>query len=192
MHLAILKALLAIVAALMGVHVDAPTPVAQPVPPSTATPTATKAYTEVRAAPPTLPLTSEEAAVLAGINAERAHVGLLPLVLDPTLVGIARTRASEAMESGQVVHVLADGSRPYAQLVEASGYVARWVGENLAMVKIDVPDQAAPSALAGWMRSPSHRDNILFDEYTRVGVGEVWRNADGRRAHYFATIFASD
>jgi uncharacterized protein YkwD len=57
--------------------------------------------------------------------------------------------------------------------VRASGYVPFTWGENIA-----AGYPTAAEAMAGWMSSEGHRDNILGPQFTEIGLGVV-ANARG-------------
>ena len=43
-----------------------------------------------------------------------------------------------------------------------------------------------------WMNSPSHRDNILFPDYTHLGVGYFYdEDFMHSRRHYWVQLFGS-
>ena len=55
-------------------------------------------------------------------------------------------------------------------------------GENLAYIEARDP---AAKAVAGWMKSPSHRENILSRDFVMTGVGACRAG----RATYFTQLF---
>lgn len=176
----ILKALLALAAALVW------TPIAAPVPAVTRPPQAAVSTPVYRAfyIPPhaTVALSADEASLFAGINAERAKAGLPLLQLDYGLVDIARQRAAVMQARGALDHT------GYGAVIIDAGYVVTWEGENLAMIRFDIPVPVAGNwALDGMMASPGHRANILAADYILVGVGKVGDDM----AHWYAVEFVS-
>jgi uncharacterized protein YkwD len=73
----------------------------------------------------------------------------------------------------------------YTELLAHFGYGYAWAGENLALNNYSL-DQAAERAMTALMNSPTHRANILADDYFRIGIGEI-STPDGR--HFFTMIF---
>ena len=74
----------------------------------------------------------------------------------------------------------------YVELLREGGYGWRLAGENLA--KNNLPSAtSAGSAGDALMASPAHRENMLDETYTRVGISEVTA-ADGL-THYYAMVF---
>jgi uncharacterized protein YkwD len=127
-----------------------------------------------------------EAVLFAGMNAERAARGLAPLTIDPTLTTIARTRSQQMASEGYFGHVDPRGRRPYIDLLAQYGVTYQLAGENLALNNYPAAE-AASRALTSLMASTSHRENILEQRFTRVGVGVV-TTPDGK--HYLTAIFA--
>jgi len=112
-------------------------------------------------------------AMLKMVNAARASEGLPAVVRDTDLDKLAQQH-SEAMKKVRMVgHDVGDGD-PRAR-VDASGLRLRIVGENAASA---TTLEGAHRAL--WA-SPSHRENLLLNQFTRVGIavvhgddGSVW------------------
>ena len=110
--------------------------------------------------------------VVALMNAERAKVGLQPLVISSKIAAVAHAYACEAATRGDIGHVGSDGSK-LSERLRRGGISAAMVAENNAA------DYATPEqAMAAWMASPHHRENILRPDAARVGVGQ----ADGAMA----------
>lgn len=113
-------------------------------------------------------LSADEQAVIDLTNAERkkADKDLQPLKMNPKLMDAARKHAANMAAQEKLEHEL-DGKNP-ADRADAAGYKWRTVGENIAA------GQPTPKkVLAVWMDSPPHRENILKDKYTEIGVAAV-------------------
>lgn len=95
--------------------------------------------------------------VIALTNAERAAAGLPALATSACGAEQAQGRTDLLVAEGRFEH---DPLGPIMQACKAST-----VGENLAL---GYPDAA--SMVAGWMASQGHRENILRDGYTAIGV----------------------
>lgn len=127
-----------------------------------------------------------EERLFAGMNVERAAAGLPALTYDAGLTKVARTRAQQMADQGYFGHVDPHGYSMYTALLKHFGYTSyAWAGENLAMNNAAAAE-ASERSLVSLMNSPTHRANILANDFFRVGVGEV-TTADGR--HIFAMIF---
>ena len=100
------------------------------------------------------------------INKEREAQGLKPLTENKLLNESARAKACDMNEKGYFEHVSPEGVEPWKFMKDA-GYDYYTAGENIA-VSYDSTKKLAEA----YLKSPSHRDNILSDEFTEVGVGE--------------------
>lgn len=109
------------------------------------------------------------------VNNERAKAGLSSLALDSQLCQIADMRASEIINDYS--H---DGLVKYKPTI-LSTY--RICGENAARGQ-----SSAISAMKEWMDSNGHRENILYNNYTSIGIGAVKNSASGFL--YFVQVFA--
>ena len=120
--------------------------------------------------------------LVAAHNASRARAGLPPLVENPTLDRAADGHARDMADRRKMSHRGGDGSSPFDRISRA-GYSYRAAGENVAYGFDDVV-----SVMAGWMKSPGHRRNILGRQYAEVGVGRAIAN-DG--ASYWSVTFGT-
>ena len=102
---------------------------------------------------------SEAREVLRLVNAERRKAGLNELAWEPDLVEPAIQRALE--QYVRKSHTRPDGSHWRTVSSFANG-------ENLAGGDITAAD-----VMDGWMNSPPHRENILFDGFTGMAAACV-------------------
>lgn len=113
-----------------------------------------------------------EHAVVALLNNERAGNELPPLKMVSELSDAARYHVADMVQENYFDHDSYD--RLDDKLQFACGWYKRisnfykgtTIGENLSR---GYPNPA--SAVAGWMASPTHRENILSEYYREVGVG---------------------
>jgi uncharacterized protein YkwD len=124
-----------------------------------------------------------EAKVFAAINEERKKNNRKPLTLNKRLAVAARKHSQRMVRDQFFDHEDPGGKGP-SERVEDEGY--RWsrVGENIAM-NSGYKDPV-PQAVAGWMKSPGHRRNILDGDFTESGIGIA---RVGKRV-YFTQVFA--
>lgn len=101
---------------------------------------------------------------LALINAERAKVGVKALTLDTELVFAATVRAEE-LETGYS-HTRPNGKSCFDILDEYCIDYNTTAGENIAMGYT-----STQTVMTAWMNSAGHRENILNETYTKVGIG---------------------
>lgn len=103
------------------------------------------------------------AQVLALVNQERDANGLAPLQLHPELMEAAQIRAEEVTRVFS--HNRPDGSSCFTVLDDCDLFFLS-AGENIAQGYVSPQE-----VVAGWMRSPGHRANILSDSFSMLGVG---------------------
>ena len=130
-------------------------------------------------------LSGGESDLLNRLQQQRAQAGLGALSYDATLAQVARARSQDMAARGYFSHTSPEGATA-GSLVQASGGRYAFVGEILARNNYSA-DRAAAVAMDGFMNSPSHRANVLYPAYNRVGVSESVA-ADGVR--YFAVVLA--
>lgn len=118
------------------------------------------------------------------INQARALRGLAPLTIDLRLVTAARRHAEDLAARDRVGHDGADGSEP-ALRATLAGYPWTFIAENVA-----AGYASAPEVVEGWMRSRSHRENILSEQAIHVGVGYARRRGTGYD-HFWAASFGT-
>jgi uncharacterized protein YkwD len=112
----------------------------------------------------------DDDAMLRMINAARASEALSPLLRDATLDRLAKVHSEEMLKARLVGHDVGTGD-PSARL-RAAGVNAHIAGENVATAS------SLENAHRALWASPSHRGNLLLDQFVRVGVAVV-RAPDG-------------
>jgi uncharacterized protein YkwD len=126
---------------------------------------------------------SPAASALIGLaNTERARAGLGLLTVDARLAQAAQIHAEQMADIGRVDHVLPGARYPaLADRLGAAGYEWQAVGENLA-----AGQQNATQAMAAWMQSSAHRENILNATFTEMGAAYV---VDRNGRPYYVQVF---
>jgi uncharacterized protein YkwD len=117
-----------------------------------------------------------ESQILSLINRERIKYGLGQLGWDPNLADLAR-RYSEKMARDQLFeHIDSDGNDVVARARQS--HIRGWskIGENLFMCS--PTDEYTSLSIRGWMKSPSHRENILDPMWRDTGIG-IARSRNG-------------
>jgi uncharacterized protein YkwD len=116
-----------------------------------------------------------------------------PLAIDPELSKIARARAADMAAKNYLAHAAPNGDTSASLLMQQD---ARWqglLGENLAaqhytkLGGVAVND-FAQRFLDEWLKSPPHRDNMVYANYDHAGVGAAV-NGD---TVYVALLFSTD
>lgn len=108
------------------------------------------------------------------VNKERESAGVGLLVRDDLLDEAANIRAKEirsVYESNGKAHTRPNGDSWRTVLAELG--IEDKCGEN-AYVKSSTPE----TAMAGWMKSDGHRENIIKERYNSIGIG-VYQHSDG-------------
>jgi uncharacterized protein YkwD len=132
-------------------------------------------------APRVAPADRLEAAVLDELNLVRLEHGLESLRLSPKLTEAADIHSREMVSSGYFGHASSDGSH-FSHRIKAfyKPRTRRWtVGENLIWRTHRL---TARAAVAAWLVSPGHRENLLGPKYREVGISAV--RADGAPGVY--------
>jgi uncharacterized protein YkwD len=111
--------------------------------------------------------------LLAQVNAVRARHGLAALHVSRQLAAAAAQHSTQMAQLGYFSHDSAHGVSFASRLrsfYPAGGH-RRWsVGENLLWAS---PSMDAPGAVALWMGSPGHRENLLSPRWREIGIAAV-------------------
>jgi uncharacterized protein YkwD len=116
-----------------------------------------------------------ESALLADVNAVRAHNHRLPLRRTAELDAVARAHSRDMAARGYLAHESPEGANAVTRL-EA----ARLAGFTLAGENIGSTNRPAPNReiVAGWLNSQTHRANLLAPVFNATGIG-IARSPDG-------------
>ncbi|MFA9458396.1 CAP domain-containing protein [Halalkalibacter sp. AB-rgal2] len=118
-----------------------------------------------------------ERQVVALTNEERKKHGLADLEIDNKLMDAARMKSNDMQTNDYFAHESPTYGSP-SEMKQHYGIDFRASGENIAH------GYSSPEAVVnGWMNSEGHRQNILREEYTHIGVGY-----DGA-GHYWTQMF---
>lgn len=118
-------------------------------------------------------------------NQERQKHNLSPLKVSPLLNEAARRKAGDMFAFDYWAHKSPSGREPWSFLEEV-GYDYRVAGENLAR------DFSRPEAvIQAWMKSPSHRENILNSKFKEIGVAVVDGTLGGIRTTLVVQFFGT-
>lgn len=122
-----------------------------------------------------------DAAMLQEVNGYRVYSRRPPVRLDARLTQAAQAHSVDMLRSGRMSHTGSDGSDTGIRIGRA-GYRWRSYRENVGAGYATVRD-----AMAGWIYSPSHRDNLLAEDVTQIGVG--YAGAPGLMAGNIPRLF---
>jgi uncharacterized protein YkwD len=118
------------------------------------------------------------------INAKREAAGLNSLAISPHLNRTAQEKSQDMAQKKYFSHENKQGKMIWDS-IKANGYRFRYAGENLARNFDD-----STSVVEAWMKSESHRKNILFENFTDLGIGIGINSQNDNEGIYITTIFA--
>ena len=101
------------------------------------------------------------------LNAVRAQNDLAALRPEARLAAAAETHAADMAEADFISHDGSDGSTMQSRIV-ATGYPSCASAENIALRAT-----SREEAIAQWLESPAHRDNVLRGGMEDFGLAEV-------------------
>lgn len=138
--------------------------------------------------PPNSDIPDEEAAQRVAIvtltNAFRARAELERLELNPHLSLSAQAYAERMAAENYFEHNSPGGDAPKDRCDEA-GYTGSHLGENIARGYVTPHD-----TMVGWIKSPSHRRNLMLEGARDIGVGHaIGRCDDNNSCHYWVQEF---
>jgi uncharacterized protein YkwD len=103
--------------------------------------------------------------MLTRVNAERGRRSLPTLATSATLDRVAQTYADDMLKRAFYGHLDPEGLT-VRERAFAGGYLLGFIAENLASGQATVDE-----VMDGWMKSETHRENILSKIYTEAGFG---------------------
>lgn len=124
--------------------------------------------------------------VLQLTNADRVKNGLQPLTLNPTLVAAAQAKADDMDAKDYFSHYGPDGKKPW-DWINRGQYAYILAGENLGM-----NFATADAVNTALMNSPSHRHNILNDNYKDIGIAVISATIDGQKTNLLVEMFGKE
>lgn len=135
-----------------------------------------------------IPRSDSFAAIFAAVlvdqtNRERSTESLGTLRTNTVLELAAKMKAEDMATKGYFSHNSPDGKTPWYWF-EKAGYDYAAAGENLAVNFTDSKD-----VTEAWMRSPSHRANIMSGNYTEIGIATAQGTYKGRDAIFVVQEF---
>lgn len=116
-------------------------------------------------------------------NDDRMLAELPELTVDAKLTEAAQLKANDMAEKGYFAHQTPDGYDSW-HWFELVGYDYSHAGENLA---VDFSESA--DVEKAWMKSPTHRENILNANYTEIGIATARGMYKGRETTFAVQMF---
>ena len=106
-----------------------------------------------------------------------------PVRLSATLSNVAAQHAQDMADHHYFDHRDLGGRSP-ADRVREAGYREQLAGENIAYGKLSADD-----AIAGWLKSPEHCENVMEARFREMGVAYA-EDRGGHRGLYWVQLFA--
>jgi len=104
--------------------------------------------------------------IISITNVARTGQGIKPLHPNPQLMRAAEAKAQAMLSANSWGHNTPNET-PWV-FIDESGYIYMYAGENLAK-DFDSPEKVVEA----WLNSPSHRQNLLNQNFTETGVAVV-------------------
>lgn len=101
-------------------------------------------------------------------NKSRQQLNRSELKVNSDLMNAAQLKAEDMAKLHYFAHSAPDGTLAWDYLKKV-GYYYEVAGENLAITNED-----AEAVIAGWLNSPTHRDNLLSKNYNDFGIGMAY------------------
>lgn len=125
------------------------------------------------------------AVIVQETNKERAVDALPTLRRNSVLDEAARLKAEHMAANEYFAHYSPDGVSPWYWFGQ-TGYNFVHAGENLAIHFTD-----STQVVDAWMKSPTHRANIMNGDYLEIGVGTAAGKYEGFSTVYVVQLFGA-
>lgn len=122
--------------------------------------------------------------VVVKVNEERIKYGLKPLFTNSELNSAAQMKVDDMINKSYFSHVSPVDGVKWSDFIKNSGYIYLEAGENLATGYETVDDM-----VLAWMKSPTHKENILSSGYHETGVAYSSYKDDGVQVIVVAQVF---
>ena len=116
-------------------------------------------------------------------NEQRETEKIGDLKFNAILAKAAELKAEDMAAKGYFSHNSPDGKTPWYWLKQV-GYVYSYAGENLAVNFFDSQD-----VVDAWMKSPTHRANLLNEHFTEIGIATAKGTYEGRDGIFVVQFF---
>ena len=135
---------------------------------------------------PTGPVTlqANEQRLLADINWTRYQAGLPQLALDSLITSVARDRSADMANRHYFSHYTPDG-KTFFDGLKKWGVNYKLAGEIIAQNNY-AAYQSADVSHQGFLNSPEHKQIIMMNNWTKVGIGQA---VDGAGMFYYTVLF---
>ncbi|MGL4337812.1 MAG: CAP domain-containing protein [Turicibacter sp.] len=142
------------------VQPSTPTPAPEPVKPVTPPASSSSDF-----------MSQVEQLIFAKVNEERANAGVATLSYNNTMQKYARIKSEDMGVNNYFDHKDLNGQLITNQMAADGVSYAAW-GENIAYIGgVSDANALANQFMTNWMNSQGHRENILSDNFTGIGIG---------------------
>jgi uncharacterized protein YkwD len=121
-----------------------------------------------------------------GVNKERIQRNLKPLKLNDRLLVAAQNKAIDMANKRYFSHISPIDGRKWSEFINESGYDYQQAGENLANGYDSVNEM-----VTAWMNSPTHKENIINNDWEETGIGFYYGKLNGVPTMYVVQVFGS-
>lgn len=118
-------------------------------------------------------------------NEQRSQFSQQPLVRSELLDQAAKLKAEDMAKNSYFAHHSPDGISPWYWFQKV-GYTYAFAGENLAVHFND-----SKMVVDAWMNSPTHKANIIKNEYTEIGIGTAKGVYEGYDTVFVVQLFGT-
>lgn len=129
--------------------------------------------TEIITDDATSDLTQDESELLSLINTERKKNNLSSLKIDKELQNVARLKANDLVDNNYFSHISPIYGTPF-EMLKSNKISYKTASENIA------GNSSVSGAFDSWMKSESHKNNILSNDYNYTGLAVVDSIAYGK------------
>jgi uncharacterized protein YkwD len=118
------------------------------------------------------------------ISLYRQNNGLGAVVIDPDLMKVAETQSQAMASSNKLDH---DVKAPLTKRLNAAGYPA-----TLAVENVSAGYHTLAEAFSGWRDSPPHRENMLKNGVTKLGIAASYAPNTKYKVFWTLILASSD
>ncbi len=123
--------------------------------------------------------------LLDATNYERGGKGAKPLQLNAQLSQAAQAKADDMFTQQYWAHIAPNGTTPW-HWFEQAGYRYVEAGENLAK-----NFSTSEGVVSAWMASPTHRANVVKQDYQDVGFAVKTGELDGKTTTLVVALYGA-
>ena len=123
--------------------------------------------------------------IISLTNQARQQRNIGTLKSNPLLAQAAESKANDMVAQQYFAHISPTGTTPWAWFKQA-GYSYAYAGENLALDFVSGED-----VMAAWLKSPTHRSNLLGVKYKDIGVAVATGKINGSTSVLVVQMFGA-